>query len=177
MFRDYTEITAYVTNSISTGVMFAMNVDNSDEQVFISSHVASRHKLCDGAVARLRVVPNNRPNAAKWFCIGVNEDATPMRDVEPEPTREAEPAASSVDSVDWYAKAKAAVAHLGACTTNEVAEHLNCNPNNIGTYLRNLHDRGEICRAGLRSSGGQTRDSLVFWAINLSDLEPAEFED
>jgi hypothetical protein len=43
----------------------------------------------------------------------------------------------------------------------------------ISTYLRVLHDRGEVCRAGIRTSSKQTKDSLVYWGLTLDDLLPA----
>ena len=77
-------------------------------------------------------------------------------------------------SIDWYASAKAALKKLGGVATSaEIADECGCATQHISTYLRTLHDRGDICRAGIRTSSKQTKDSLVYWGLTLDGLLPA----
>jgi exoribonuclease R len=191
----YTEITAFVMHQLPTGTSFAVSEDNSAEQIFIPSQVARMQNLVPGDRVTVRAIPNKREGGAKWFAVFASilprevevavapvtlppriEEALAELDAaisNHTPTVTQIPAQPKL-SVDWYASAKAALKRLGGvATSSEVAEECGCETQHISTYLRVLHERGEVCRAGVRTNSKQTKDSLVYWGLTLDDLIPA----
>jgi exoribonuclease R len=166
----YTELTGFVLNQLPTGTAFAVSDQNSSEQIFIPSQVARMQNLLPGDRVTVRAIPNKKEGGAKWFAVFAS---ILPREVEAEPAAvEPEPAQIKL-SVDWYASAKAALVKLGGvATTAEIADECGCATQFISTYLRVLHDRGEVCRAGIRTSSKQSKDSLVYWGLTLDDLIP-----
>jgi hypothetical protein len=62
----------------------------------------------------------------------------------------------------------------GPATTSQIAKAIGYSVANIRTYLCKMHDRGEIVRADIRTSGGQSKASATVWALELHDLLPEE---
>ena len=171
-FVAYTELTAFVMNQLPTGTAFAVSEQNSSEQIFIPSQVARVQNLVPGDRITVRAIPNKKEGGAKWFAVFASPIAP--ADVKIAPVAHTQVVATPAPSVDWYASAKAALNKLGGvATTVEVADECGCATHHISTYLRTMHDRGEICRAGIRSSSKQSKDSLVYWGLTLDDLIPA----
>lgn len=179
----YTELTAFITNQLPSGTSFALNEHDSAEQIFIPSQLARVQNILPGDRVLVRAIPNKREGGAQWFAVFVSPlDVSPAETIAA-PTAPPAPAAPAVTQVvaapaaptiDWYASAKAALKKLGGvATTAEVGVECGCETQFISTYLRVLHDRGEVCRAGIRTSSKQTKDSLVYWGITLDDLIPA----
>jgi hypothetical protein len=169
----YTELTAFVTNQLPSGTSFALNEHDSAEQIFIPSQLARVQNILPGDRVTVRAIPNKREGGAQWFAVFispiVNDPVAP-----PAPAVTQIVAAPVAPVIDWYASAKAALTKLGGvATTAEVAVECGCETQHISTYLRVLHDRGELCRAGIRTSSKQTKDSLVYWGLTLDDLLPA----
>jgi len=175
----YTEITAFITNQLPTGTSFALNEHDSSEQIFIPSQIARAQNILPGDRVMVRAIPNKREGGAQWFAVFIS----PLTGEDTIETVEtvAAPVAPSVTqvpvtptlSIDWYASAKAALKKLGGVATSaEIADECGCATQHISTYLRTLHDRGDICRAGIRTSSKQTKDSLVYWGLTLDDLLP-----
>jgi hypothetical protein len=170
----YTELTAFVTNQLPSGTSFALNEHDSAEQIFIPSQLARVQNILPGDRVTVRAIPNKREGGAQWFAVFispiVNDPVAPP--LAPAVTQIV--AAPVAPAIDWYASAKAALTKLGGvATTAEVAVECGCETQHISTYLRVLHDRGELCRAGIRTSSKQTKDSLVYWGLTLDDLLPA----
>lgn len=179
----YTEITAFVTNQLPSGTSFAINEHDSSEQVFIPSQIARVQNILPGDRVMVRAIPNRREGGAQWFAVfasPVVDDrpaetiAAPVAPVAPPTPTVTQVAAAPKLAIDWYASAKAALKKLGGvATTAEIGVECGCETQFISTYLRVLHERGEICRAGIRTSSKQTKDSLVYWGRTLDDLVPA----
>jgi len=173
----YTEITAFITNQLPTGTTFALNEHDSSEQIFIPSQIARVQNIVPGDRVMVRAIPNKREGGAQWFAVFVSPlDVRPVEIAAAPPT----PAVTQITTapvapaIDWYASAKAALKKLGGvATTAEVGVECGTETQFISTYLRVLHDRGEVCRAGIRTSSKQTKDSLVYWGLTLDDLLPA----
>lgn len=174
-FVAYTELTAFVINQLPTGTTFAVSEQDSSEQVFIPSQVARMQNLVPGDRVTVRAIPNKKEGGAKWFAVFASPIASATAEIETvAPAAPTQVVATSAPSVDWFASAKAALVKLGGvATTVEVADECGCATHHISTYLRTLHDRGEICRAGIRTSSKQSKDSLVYWGLTLDDLIPA----
>lgn len=195
----YTEITAFVINQLPTGTTFAVSEQDSSEQVFIPSQVARMQNIIPGDRIAVRAIPNRKDGGAKWFAVFASilprevevavapvtaasriDEAIAELDAaisNHTPTVTQIPAQPKL-SVDWYASAKAALKRLGGvATSSEVAEECGCETQHISTYLRVLHERGEVCRAGIRTSSKQTKDSLVYWGLTLDDLIPSGMVD
>lgn len=192
IYTAYTELTAFVMHQLPTGTSFAVSEDNSAEQIFIPSQVARMQNIVPGDRVSVRAIPNKREGGAKWFAVFASPIAAQTAVIEPARSRIVE-AIAALDSiaptpapapepepepvkppVDWFAFAKGALVKLGGVATSaEIADECGCSTQFIGTYLRTLHDRGEICRAGIRTSSKQSKDSLVYWGATLDDLIPA----
>ena len=77
---------------------------------------------------------------------------------------------------DLYKEAYAFLNMVGPATTSQVAAALGVVTQNIRTYLANMNDRGEICRADIRSRGAQTKAGATVWAVEFCQLIPEEVE-
>lgn len=178
----YTELSAYVLNQLVTGTTFAVNEEDTTEQVFIPSQLAKMQNILPGDRVQVRAIPNRKEGGAKWFAVYVSPLAaeapeTVTNEVEswPDETEElvSEPAPSKTPKPDWEAKAREALRKLGGvATTSEIAEECDCGTQYISTYLRQLHERGAICRAALCTRPDQRKASYVFWGETLKDLMP-----
>lgn len=174
--QTYMELDAFIINQLPTGSTFGVD-DNTQEQVFIPSSLARQHNIVPGETVRVRAIPNRKEGGARWFGIYIDRDVPePAPKVEltiVKPVSEAQPEDRAGD-VDWFAECLYALKELGgAATTRQVAEYVDWSVANIGTYMRVLHERGKIARAGIRLSATQTKDSHVFWALKAHDLFPA----
>jgi hypothetical protein len=170
----YTELTAFVMNQLPTGTTFAVSEQNSSEQIFIPSQVARVQNLLPGDRITVRAIPNKKEGGAKWFAVFASPIAPEIVEIAPVVSAPTQVPAAPKLAIDWYASAKGALVKLGGvATTAEVADECGCETQYISTYLRVLHDRGEVCRAGIRTSSKQVKDSLVYWGITLDDLIPA----
>lgn len=172
----YTEFDAFVINQLPTGTTFGVSEKDSNEQVFIPSQLARNHNLLPGDRVHVRAILNKKEGGAKWFAIYVSGPSIPVEvAVEAPPVQSlTQVAATPKLAIDWYASAKAALKKLGGvATTAEVGTECGCETQFISAYLRVLHERGEVCRAGIRTSSKQTKDSLVYWGLTLDDLIPA----
>lgn len=193
--QTYMELDAFIINQLPTGSTFGVD-DNTQEQVFIPSSLARQHNIVPGEVVRVRAIPNRKEGGARWFGIYIDR-AVPAQSVEittvtPTTTTTTtaklpdfitEPdavdtAESTEQGPDWYALCMDALKKLGrAATSKEIGEHVGASTQFASFYLRGLHKRGKICRASVRSSGTQEKDSYVFWALNTNDLFPATFDN
>jgi len=175
----YTELTAFVTNQLPSGTSFALNEHDSAEQIFIPSQLARVQNILPGDRVLVRAIPNKREGGAQWFAVFVSPVGASPAETVAAPVTPVAPAVTQVitptaPTVNWYASAKAALKKLGGvATTAEVGVECGCETQFISTYLRVLHERGEVCRAGIRTSSKQTKDSLVYWGLTLDDLLPA----
>lgn len=186
----YTELHGFIISQIATGSTFAVCEHDSSEQIFIPSQLARMQNLVPGDRIMVRAIPNRREGGAKWFAVFAAPADAKSVEVKPagsqfaealanlavaaasEPAPEPEPAPKP--SVDWFAQAKGTLIKLGGvATTAEIAEECGTTSQFIGFYLRTMHDRGEICRAGVRSKSDQQKDSFVYWGSTLDDLIPA----
>lgn len=193
--QTYMELDAFIINQLPTGSTFGVD-DNTQEQVFIPSSLARQHNIVPGEVVRVRAIPNRKEGGARWFGIYIDR-AVPAQSVEittvtPTTTTTttaklpdfiAEPddvdtAESTEEGPDWYALCMDALHDFGsAVTSRQIADYLDSTPQFVGFYLRGLHKRGKIARAGVRSAGTQEKDSHVFWALDSNDLFPATFDN
>jgi len=192
----YTELHGFIISQIATGSTFAVCEHDSSEQIFIPSQLARMQNLVPGDRIMVRAIPNRREGGAKWFAVFAapaevksvevkpagsqlaealaNLAVAAASEPAPEPTPTPEPEPAPKPSVDWFARAKGALVKLGdVATSAEIADECGTTTQFISFYLRALHHRGEICRAGVRSKSDQQKDSLVYWGSTLDDLIPA----
>jgi hypothetical protein len=176
----YTELTAFITNQLPSGTTFALNEHDSAEQIFIPSQLARVQNILPGDRVRVRAIPNKREGGAQWFAVFISPILDDHAETVAAPVAPPAPAVTQIvatpaaPAIDWYASAKAALKKLGGvATTAEVGAECGCETQHISTYLRVLHERGDICRAGIRTSSKQSKDSLVYWGLTLDDLLPA----
>lgn len=170
----FINLTAFVLNQIPTGSTFAVNEADSSEQIFIPSQLARSQNILPGDRISVRAIPNRKAGGAKWFAVFVS----PIPVTVTPHTAATGAVPTAAPKADWFAAVKAALVKLGGVgTTAEIAEECGNTRSNISTYLRTLHERGEICRAGLRTKEDQARDSWVFWGLTLEDLIPAGMDE
>lgn len=180
---------AFVTTLDDYGTGFAVRVDNG-EQIYIRSIVAERSGIEVGDRIAVWYVPNRSEEHADrcpWFALHVKvaeegdkvdvenyieaktiEDAFMRGSLEPEP----EPKPQR----NLYDEAYAFLDMNGPATTSQVAAALGVVTQNIRTYLANMNDRGEICRADIRSRGNQSKAGATVWAVEFCQLIPEEVE-
>lgn len=177
----YLELNAFITNQLPTGTAFGYDYDQQ-EQVFIPSHLARQYNIVPGDTVRIRAMPNRKEGGARWFAIYIDRE-TDVPAHEPVRLEPVKPAVAEVppapvelepeEDVDWFAECLLALKEMGgAATTSQIASFVDWPTANIGTYMRVLHERGKVARAGIRTSGTQSKDSHVFWALNTHDLFP-----
>ena len=183
------ETHAFVTELNEHGTGFAVRIDNG-EQVFIRSVLSEKSGIEVGDRIAVWYVPNRIEEHAErcpWFALHVKvaeegdqvdvedyieakaiEDAFMRGSLEPEP----EPKPQR----NLYDEAYAFLDMNGPATTSQVAAALGVVTQNIRTYLANMNDRGEICRADIRSRGAQTKAGATVWAVEFCQLIPEEVE-
>lgn len=185
------ETHAFVTELNEHGTGFAVRIDNG-EQVFIRSVLSDKSGIEVGDRIAVWYVPNRIEEHAErcpWFALHVKvaeegdqvdvkdyieaktiEDAFMRGSLEPEPEPKPQP------QRNLYDEAYAFLDMNGPATTSQVAAALGVVTQNIRTYLANMNDRGEICRADIRSRGAQIKAGATVWAVEFCQLIPEEVE-
>lgn len=176
---------AFVTTLDDYGTGFAVRVDNG-EQIYIRSIVAERSGIEIGDRIAVWYVPNRSEEHADrcpWFALHVKvEEEDTQVDVEDKTIEDEfmrgslEPMPEPKPQRNLYDEAYAFLDMNGPATTSQVAAALGVVTQNIRTYLANMNDRGEICRADIRSRGAQTKAGATVWAVEFCQLIPEEVE-
>lgn len=174
---------AFVTTLDDYGTGFAVRVDNG-EQIYIRSIVAERSGIEVGDRIAVWYVPNRSEEHADrcpWFALHVKVEEEDAQIDFKEETIEEEFMLGSLDPSpkpqrDLYKEAYAFLNMVGPATTSQVAAALGVVTQNIRTYLANMNDRGEICRADIRSRGNQSKAGATVWAVEFCQLIPEEVE-
>lgn len=198
----YTNMVGFVLNKLETGTSFAVNVEDTSEQIFIPSQLANMQNIVPGDRINIRAIPNRKPGGAKWFAVFISRlkaeeepvmpTAEPVREPETPsqvaeqlaPLLEAAPAKPSAEpkraagNTENYDAVRKALQDLGGVgTTGEVAAKIGKSTSYTSFYLNSMHQRGELARAGIRKKADQKIDSFVFWAFNAKDLTPFDIEE
>ena len=183
------ETHAFVTELNEHGTGFAVRIDNG-EQVFIRSVLSDKSGIEVGDRIAVWYVPNRiEENAERcpWFALHVKvEEENTQVDVEEYISDKVvedmfangslEPEPEPKPQRNLYDEAYAFLDMNGPATTSQVAAALGVVSPNIRTYLSNMNDRGEICRADIRSRGDQSKAGATVWAVEFCQLIPEEVE-
>ena len=172
---------AFGTTLDDYGTGFSVRADNG-EQIYIRSIVAERSGIEVGDRIAVWYVPNRSEEHADrcpWFALHVKvAEEGDQVDVKEETVEcgsfELDPI--SKPQRDLYKEAYAFLNMVGPATTSQVAAALGVVTQNIRTYLANMNDRGEICRADIRSRGNQSKAGATVWAVEFCQLIPEEVE-
>ena len=174
-------LTAIVLNQLDSGSSFAI-ADDSEDQIFIRSVIAKNAGIEVGDEIEAVVVPNaDRKGGCPWFALRVDvldeddESVPSTTNSRWDPFTWSEitfPKEASDEKRNWEKEAYAFLDKNGPATTSQIANAVGNSTANIRTYLCKMNDRGEVVRADIWTSGGQSKASGTIWAVEYKELLP-----
>jgi hypothetical protein len=147
-----------VITQLDSGTCFAVD-PCSGEQTFIGSRICKMNGVGDGDIVDVFVVPNDRSQTVPWFAVYVTKVSDELSEVPAQ--------ASTIDDSEILRFLEG-----GLATTTQICQNLGVDLPVLVYRLVQLHNEGQVARAGVRARSGQDKDTVTLWALCPEDFLP-----